>query len=112
MCAFPKNFEEKTQFPPLISHFPVHPTRYLSYKMWTVYVLKCSDGSFYTGCTNNLEDRINRHNKGQIAYTSTRQPVELVVYFVFKDKYRAYEFENYLKSGSGHAFMFKRLVNR
>jgi putative endonuclease len=44
-----------------------------------VYILKCSDGSFYTGCTTNLEQRIQEHNfKKYDNYTSTRLPVELV----------------------------------
>ena len=44
-----------------------------------VYILKCSDGSYYTGCTTNLEQRIQEHNfKKYDSYTSTRLPVELV----------------------------------
>ena len=44
-----------------------------------VYILKCSDGSYYTGCTVNLEQRVNEHNfRKYDNYTSTRLPVELV----------------------------------
>jgi len=44
-----------------------------------VYILKCSDRSYYTGCTTNLEQRIQEHNfKKYDNYTSTRLPVELV----------------------------------
>ncbi len=44
-----------------------------------VYILKCSDGSYYTGCTTNLEQRVQEHNfKKYDNYTSTRLPVELV----------------------------------
>ncbi|MFZ6013826.1 MAG: GIY-YIG nuclease family protein [Bacteroidota bacterium] len=32
--------------------------------MWTVYILKCSDGKFYTGCTSDLDDRMKRHHAG------------------------------------------------
>jgi predicted GIY-YIG superfamily endonuclease len=49
------------------------------------------------------------HNKGQISYTKSRLPVEIVSYFAFKDKYLAFNFEKYLKSGSGIAFSKKRL---
>ena len=77
--------------------------------MWYVYILKCSDDSFYTGCTSDLEDRIKRHNKGQVHFTSDKIPVELVTYIAFSDKYKAFEFEKYLKSGSGRAFAAKRL---
>ena len=78
--------------------------------MWTVYILKCSDNSTYTGCTNNLDDRLNRHSKGQVKYTSTRLPVEVIISVNFQDKYKAYEFEKYLKSGSGRAFAKRHLL--
>lgn len=46
---------------------------------WSVYVVRCSDGSLYTGITNNLELRLNKHNAGTGAhYTRTRRPVELL----------------------------------
>lgn len=44
-----------------------------------VYMLRCSDGSYYTGSTNNLEARINQHNTGDLGgYTSSRLPIALV----------------------------------
>ena len=46
---------------------------------WQIYILKCSDGTFYTGITNNLISRIKKHNLGKGAkYTKTRLPVSLV----------------------------------
>ena len=78
--------------------------------MWSVYILKCRDATYYTGCTSNLEERLKRHNNKEVHYTSTRLPFELITHIVFKDKYKAYNFERYLKSGSGKAFAFKRLV--
>jgi putative endonuclease len=43
------------------------------------YILKCSDGTFYTGWTTDPERRVAQHNKGAGAkYTSTRRPVKLV----------------------------------
>jgi predicted GIY-YIG superfamily endonuclease len=74
--------------------------------MYYVYNLKCKDG-FYVGCTNNLKERIDRHTKGHVSATVERRPIELVNYFAFKDKYKAFKFEKYLKSGSGRAFMNK-----
>ena len=45
------------------------------------YILKCSDGSLYTGWTNHLEERIQAHNEGRGAkYTRSRRPVELIYY--------------------------------
>ena len=75
--------------------------------MHYVYLLSCADGKSYTGCTDNLKDRINRHNKGQITATKDRLPVRLVSYFACSNKYTAFNFEKYLKSGSGRAFINK-----
>ena len=48
-------------------------------KDYFVYIVKCSDGSYYTGVTSNLERRLNEHNSGSIkGYTSERLPVDLV----------------------------------
>ena len=57
-----------------------------------------------------MNDRFNRHNNGQVKYTSSRLPVDLIITISFNDKYKAYDFENYLKSGSGKAFMKKRFI--
>jgi predicted GIY-YIG superfamily endonuclease len=44
-----------------------------------VYILRCADNSYYTGHTDNLEDRLAKHKSGEIeGYTSTRLPVRLV----------------------------------
>ena len=74
------------------------------------YILRCADNTYYTGHTANLDDRINRHNKGENTYTQPRRPVVLVTYIAFSDKYKAINFEKYLKSGSGKAFAQKRLL--
>ncbi len=43
---------------------------------WVVYILRCSDGTLYTGCTNDLEKRLKAHNAGKGAkYTKHRLPV-------------------------------------
>ena len=44
-----------------------------------VYILKCSDGSFYCGYTNDIDARVKTHNEGKGAkYTRSRLPVEMV----------------------------------
>lgn len=51
------------------------------------YILKCFDGTYYTGWTNCLKKRIQMHNRGKGAkYTKSRRPVELVYYEEFDDK--------------------------
>ncbi|MBV6647499.1 MAG: GIY-YIG nuclease family protein [Cyclobacteriaceae bacterium] len=71
---------------------------------WFVYILKCYDGTFYVGCTNDILKRIKQHNQKQIHYTKSRLPLKLVSYTAFTNKYTAYQFEKYMKSGSGRAF--------
>lgn len=45
-----------------------------------VYMLECSDGSYYTGYTNDLDKRVQKHNnqKGGAKYTKSRRPVKLI----------------------------------
>jgi len=78
--------------------------------MWHVYILKCNDGTYYPGCTSDMTDILNRHNQGQIKYTSTRLPVNLVATINFNSKFIANDFENYLKSGPGRACMNQRFI--
>lgn len=66
----------------------------------------CKDG-YYVGCTDDLKNRIIRHKKGQVPATAKRLPLKLDFYFVINDKYKAFKFEKYLKSGSGRAFINK-----
>lgn len=67
-----------------------------------VYILKCNDGTYYTGITNNLERRLKEHNEGinKEAYTFTRRPVELAFYETFSDYNLAIEWETRIKKWS------------
>ena len=78
--------------------------------MYTVYILRCADGKFNTDCTSDLESRMKTHHSGHVLSTKNRLPLMLVTYIVFSDKMKAFEFEKYLKTGSGRAVMNKRLV--
>jgi putative endonuclease len=54
---------------------------------WFLYILQCSDGSLYTGITNDLTRRTQRHNEGKGArYTRTRRPVTLLYYETCGDR--------------------------
>lgn len=54
------------------------------------YIVKCADGTLYTGWTNNLEKRVKAHNEGKGAkYTRTRRPVKLVYYEEYDTKEEA-----------------------
>ncbi len=63
-----------------------------------VYIVECSDGTFYTGWTNNLKKRIDMHSKGIGAkYTKGRGPVKLVYSEKFEDKREAMRREYEIK---------------
>ena len=48
-------------------------------KEWTVYILRCGDGSLYTGIAKDVQARVKQHCEGRgAAYTRTRLPVELL----------------------------------
>ena len=78
--------------------------------MYYMYILLCANGDYYKGCTSDLKARIARHRAGEVQATAQNLPVQLLFYAAFMDKYKAFAFEKYLKSGSGTAFLKKRLV--
>ncbi|RGH14253.1 GIY-YIG nuclease family protein [Ruminococcus sp. AF12-5] len=62
------------------------------------YMIKCSDGTLYTGWTNDLEKRVEAHNSGKGAkYTKARRPVELAYYEEFETKEQAMKREYAIK---------------
>ena len=62
------------------------------------YILKCKDGSLYTGLTTDLEQRVAAHNTGKGAkYTKARRPVELVYFEEFETKEQAMKREYAIK---------------
>lgn len=65
------------------------------------YILKCSDGTLYTGWTNDLKKRVEDHNSGKGAkYTRPRRPVELMYYETFPTKEEAMRREYAIKQMS------------
>lgn len=71
-------------------------------KRYFVYILKCSDKSYYTGVTNDFESRIAVHNDGidPFSYTFKRRPVELVFLQDFREIQEAIAFEKQVKGWS------------
>ncbi len=66
-----------------------------------VYMLKCSDGSYYTGHTENLELRFEQHKDGAYdGYTKIRRPLELVYKRVFSSREAAFSAEQKIKGWS------------
>jgi len=47
--------------------------------VWSVYIVRCGDGSFYTGIAKDVQSRVKAHNSGRgAAYTRSRRPVRLL----------------------------------
>lgn len=64
-----------------------------------VYILRCCDGSLYTGWTTDLKKRIKTHSNGKGAkYTRSRRPLKLVYFEKFTDKITAQHREREIKS--------------
>lgn len=64
----------------------------------SVYIVRCSDGSLYTGRTTNVERRITEHNLGiGSQYTITRRPVQLLNSWKFETERDAYWVERQIK---------------
>lgn len=62
------------------------------------YMVRCSDGTLYTGWTNHIEQRLQNHNSGKGAkYTRSRTPVELVYLEISETKQEAMRKEVYYK---------------
>ncbi len=78
--------------------------------MHYVYVLRSlADKQWYTGYTDDLRKRFNRHNKGDIYSTRHRRPLELIYYEACLNQQDATAREKYLKSGPGKRYLKNRL---
>ena len=71
-------------------------------KLSYIYILKCSDKTYYTGVTSNLDKRVLEHQSGKHkeSYTYKRRPIELVFYAEFTDIKIAIQKEKQIKNWS------------
>ena len=62
---------------------------------WFLYVLKCNDGTLYTGVTTNIQRRLKEHNTSSrgAKYTKARRPVEVIYWKSFKNQSSAQKAE-------------------
>ncbi len=80
--------------------------------MHYVYVLKSQkDEKMYTGCTNDLKARLEKHNAGYVASTKDRRPLKIIFYEAFLNKSDAFKREQWLKTGWGRNHLNKILSN-
>ena len=78
--------------------------------MWYTYVLQSrKDNQWYTGYTNNLRDRVERHNKGLVYASRKRRPFNPIYYEACVNEQDAKTREQYLKSGVGKRYIKNRL---
>ena len=95
---------------------PVKSTYAKKSSSWTVYIVRCANGSLYTGITNNLAGRIADHNAGRGAkYTAAFGPVELVWKTRKKDRSAASILEAAIKKlsrGEKDALILKKQLKR
>lgn len=75
-----------------------------------VYILEseASDKHFYVGFTEDLRERLKKHNTGGVPHTTKHRPWKIRTAVAFSDRQQALEFELYLKTASGRAFATKR----
>ncbi len=66
-------------------------------------------GRFYVGFTEDLGERLRKHNEGGVPHTAKSRPWRVKTAVAFTDRGKALAFERYLKSPSGRAFAKKRL---
>jgi len=76
-----------------------------------VYILqsKIDQNRYYTGFTENIDNRLKDHNSGKDTHTSKYKPWRIKTAIAFTDRQKALDFEKYLKTQSGRAFARKRL---
>jgi len=80
--------------------------------MYYCYILLSSKSHrFYFGSAKDLKVRLKQHNTGKVKSTKAHKPWKLIWYGAFCTEKEARDFELYLKSGSGKAFAYRRLVN-
>jgi predicted GIY-YIG superfamily endonuclease len=79
--------------------------------MWYVYVLKSAvDKKLYISSTDDISRCLNEHNTGQVEATKDKTPLILETYITVKDRVKAAELEEYLKTPSGGAILKNRIL--
>ena len=80
-----------------------------SMMFFTYVLISETDNKFYVGFTDNLEKRIEEHQRGAVASTANRRPLKLIYYEACLNKKDALKREKYFKTGFGRRFLKNRL---
>jgi putative endonuclease len=77
-----------------------------------VYILESlKDNKLYIGQTNNLENRIKRHNAGQVSSTKNRSPLKIIYSENFSTRKESMDREKYLKSLKNSQYILENIIN-
>ena len=82
---------------------------------WHVYILRSESQAeqIYVGFSGvDIETRLERHNNGSTPATKRHRPWKMIWFSSFPEKQKALDFESYLKTGSGRAFMYNGLIDK
>lgn len=86
-------------------HVPDLPAPRPKPGQFCIYVLKCADGSFYIGQTDDFERRLSEHENGDVSWTAPRLPLEPIHWECFSTREEAVKREHVLKSGFGRQWL-------
>jgi len=87
-------------------------TEFNEESMYYVYILKSVvEDWYYVGYSADLRERLKEHNDGKVISTKARRPFTIASYIAIREKETAIALEKYLKTGSGIAWMKKRLLS-
>jgi putative endonuclease len=76
-----------------------------------VYILKSlKDGKLYIGQTNDVDERIKRHNSGRVGVTRNRRPLELIYREIHNSRMEAMRREKYLKSLKSSKYILENII--
>jgi predicted GIY-YIG superfamily endonuclease len=78
----------------------------------TVYIVRCSDGLYYTGQTNNLERRLKEHNAGTGGWTSYHCPVTLIHSFTCPTRIHARCIEKKIKAQGAKKYLMQLALDK
>lgn len=77
--------------------------------MHYVYLLLLSTKQIYTGCTEDLKERMIEHRRGNVDSTRNKRPLNLIHYEVYKEKEDAMRRERFLKTNEGRKLLARQL---
>ena len=79
--------------------------------MYFVYVLRSSkDNNLYIGCTSDIDNRLNYHNKGKVKSTKNRRPLTLIYSEKYDNIYEAFKIERFYKTAKGKRELRRKMA--